>query len=65
MDRASAILFATALHEREQFASRGFRWTCGSTLAPLDVVLEMAGCFRPIDTVGWLDGRRMTFALSR
>jgi hypothetical protein len=33
--------------------------------APLDVVLEMAGCFRPIDAVGWLDGRRMTFTRSR
>lgn len=33
--------------------------------APLDVVLDMAGCFRPIDTVAWLGGRRMTFAVSK
>jgi hypothetical protein len=32
--------------------------------APLDVVLDMAGCFRPIDTVGWLGGRRMTFVVT-
>ena len=32
--------------------------------APLDVVLEMAGCFRAIDAVGWLGGRRMSFAVT-
>jgi hypothetical protein len=33
--------------------------------APLDVVLEMAGYFRPIDAVPWLAGRRVTFAVAR
>jgi hypothetical protein len=33
--------------------------------APLDVVVEMAGYFRPIEAVPWLDGRTMTFAVRR
>jgi hypothetical protein len=33
--------------------------------APLDVVLEMAGCFRPLESVGWLGARRMSFAVNR
>jgi hypothetical protein len=33
--------------------------------APLDVVLEMAGYFRPIERVAWLDGRTMTFSVRR
>jgi hypothetical protein len=32
--------------------------------APLDVVLDMAGYFRSIDSVGWLGERRMTFAIA-
>jgi hypothetical protein len=31
--------------------------------APLDVVLEMAGYFRPIELVGWLGGRTVGFTL--
>lgn len=33
--------------------------------APLDVVLEMAGYFRSIELVPWLDGRTITFAVRR
>ena len=33
--------------------------------APLDVVLEMAGYFRPIERVPWLDGRTVTFVRRR
>jgi hypothetical protein len=32
--------------------------------APLDVVLEMVGCFRPIEIVPWLGSRRMNFAIN-
>ena len=30
--------------------------------APLDVVLQMAGYLRPLDTVAWLNGRRLVFS---
>jgi hypothetical protein len=33
--------------------------------APLDVTLDMAGYFRPIDRVPWLDGRTVTFTKRR
>jgi hypothetical protein len=33
--------------------------------APLDVVIEMAGYFRPIEVIPWLDGRTVTFAVRR
>jgi hypothetical protein len=33
--------------------------------APLDVVLEMAGYFAPIDQVPWLGGRSITFGVRR
>jgi hypothetical protein len=31
--------------------------------APLDVVLQMAGYLRPLETVAWLDGRRVVFSV--
>jgi len=33
--------------------------------ASLDVVLEMAGYFKPIESVAWLGGRTVTFAVDR
>lgn len=33
--------------------------------APLDVVLEMAGYFRPIEFVPWLNRRTITFSVRR
>jgi hypothetical protein len=30
---------------------------------PLDVVLQMAGYLRPLDTVAWLNGRRLVFSV--
>ncbi len=33
--------------------------------APLDVVLEMAGYLRALDTVPWLNGRRLVFSVQR
>jgi len=33
--------------------------------APLDIVIEMAGYFKPIDRVAWLDNRTVSFVVRR
>ena len=60
-----AFLVRTCLRRRGRVYTSGRDVVVELAPAALDVVLEMAGYLRAVESVPWLEGRSVTFRVSR